>query len=376
MLDSAAGFARASTDEDMEPVYKENLMEDFKSHAGVTCNLEGLLDMLKVATTGKRNPRHLSLLIVQKGTIQVVSIGLKLGKLSAGRTQSLVQGLVNGTHHATHPIVYPDTVMFLNTWDEPYCRGRIMCTVPVFSLIKRWNFERSKSLASDVLFPFFNHYYGDLIEYPWDLKVNKVLMRAAMQNGMSLNCTRMKILEHAKDPKYKDWLDVGITNNLKVGLQLPLADYVSIPDHAKWRFLFSADGYTASCRFGKLLQTNSVVLKEASQWIEFYYRSVKPMEHYVEFTKKNVMQVVGNVMSMTQSQLKEIADNGQKFAYKYLSQHSKALYMRKAMETLNLVCPDFPKFASSLKLSANTNIDDILSALEAAVTRQASGGQI
>ena len=44
-------------------------------------------------------------------------------------------------------------------------------------------------------------------------------------------------------------------------------------------------------RFGKLLQTNSVVLKERSRWIEYYYRSVKPDVHFFEFDKDNVMQV-------------------------------------------------------------------------------------
>jgi hypothetical protein len=45
-----------------------------------------------------------------------------------------------------------------------------------------------------------------------------------------------------------------------------------MPEHAKWKYLLSADGVTASCRFGKLLGTNSVVLKETSPWIEYYYR--------------------------------------------------------------------------------------------------------
>ncbi len=41
----------------------------------------------------------------------------------------------------------------------------------------------------------------------------------------------------------------------------PQADYVRMRDHARWRYLLSADGFTASCRLGKLLGTNSVVVK-------------------------------------------------------------------------------------------------------------------
>ncbi len=41
-----------------------------------------------------------------------------------------------------------------------------------------------------------------------------------------------------------------------------------------------------SCpRFGKLLQTDSVVLKETTPWIEYYYRSVKPNTHFIPFVK-------------------------------------------------------------------------------------------
>lgn len=34
-----------------------------------------------------------------------------------------------------------------------------------------------------------------------------------------------------------------------------------MPDHARWRYLLSTDGVTASTRLGKLLGMNSVVLK-------------------------------------------------------------------------------------------------------------------
>jgi hypothetical protein len=44
-------------------------------------------------------------------------------------------------------------------------------------------------------------------------------------------------------------------------------------------------------RFGKLLQTNSVVLKETSAWIEYYYRSVLPGVHFIPFSKDNITQV-------------------------------------------------------------------------------------
>jgi hypothetical protein len=50
------------------------------------------------------------------------------------------------------------------------------------------------------------------------------------------------------------------------------AGFVSIEDHAKWKYLLSADGCVAQTRLVKVMLANSVVIKEESDWIEYYYR--------------------------------------------------------------------------------------------------------
>lgn len=42
--------------------------------------------------------------------------------------------------------------------------------------------------------------------------------------------------------------------------------------HSMWKFLINTDGHTASIRMGAILSINSVVIKEKSNWIEYYYR--------------------------------------------------------------------------------------------------------
>ncbi len=49
----------------------------------------------------------------------------------------------------------------------------------------------------------------------------------------------------------------------------------------RWKFLLNLDGFTAAYRLAKYLLTNSVVLKEESTKIEYYYRSLKPYKHYI-----------------------------------------------------------------------------------------------
>ena len=77
--------------------------------------------------------------------------------------------------------------MLLNTWDEARCGpGVSACTLPIFSLIKQW--QGGAGVQRDVLVPFFNHLYGDLISFPWEAKTPKALMRAAAQVCVRWNC--------------------------------------------------------------------------------------------------------------------------------------------------------------------------------------------
>ncbi len=58
--------------------------------------------------------------------------------------------------------------------------------------VRRWDYDRATSNEVDVLHPFFNHVYGNLLYYPYEKKTNKALMRAALQVrghvGGSRNC--------------------------------------------------------------------------------------------------------------------------------------------------------------------------------------------
>lgn len=202
-------------------------------------------------------------------------------------------------------------------------------------------------MSPDILLPFFNHVYEGVVTYPWKAKKDKALMRAALQNGMHHNCTRLWLLRLAKQPRWAPLLDVGITNNLKKSVQVPVVPAVAMAEHARWRWLISADGYTASCRFGKMLLTNSLVLKESSPWIEYYYRSVMPGQHYLSFTKDDVMDVLQAARSQPE-QAQRMAAAGQRFVHRYLSQASKALYVRKALTEYNRLVPGMAEFVAGL----------------------------
>jgi hypothetical protein len=46
----------------------------------------------------------------------------------------------------------------------------------------------------------------------------------------------------------------------------------SLRDHARYRYLLNLDGSSASFRLAQLLVVNSLVLKQTSPYIEYFYR--------------------------------------------------------------------------------------------------------
>lgn len=76
------------------------------------------------------------------------------------------------------------------------------------------------------------------------------------------------------------------------------ADFVSVPDHSKFRFLLALDGLTVSQRFSKLFFTNSVVFKEVSAWEEFFYDALHPWVHYVPILNRSATVCAAAVVSV------------------------------------------------------------------------------
>ncbi|EFJ45679.1 hypothetical protein VOLCADRAFT_94091 [Volvox carteri f. nagariensis] len=396
VLTEASGFHRAISDEEMVGIYRsispthpcpcpaphhhavwpptfrvsiirgvanrENQNVDWVPWAGRKYNVRQLYKLVDTLIKG-RPQKYLSLVVVKDNRITFLPLAARPMTLTMNRMKAIVQGLRNGTRAG---LQFPNTVFLMNVWDEGRChrdepanasasigapatsttssssdpafRAKApRCTVPVFSLIKSWDYETGSSNETDVLLPFFNHVYGNLVFYPWEKKAQ-----------MRPNCTRLWIIElQRSNPEGRRLLDAGITNNLSKRKDIKLVDFVPIPDHARYRYLLSADGFTASCRLGKLLGTNSVVLKETTPWIEYYYRSLKPEVHFVPFNKDNVLEVVKD-LEADPGRCQRISAEAQQFAYTFLSQHSKAMYVKRALVYYNSLLPDMEPFVEQL----------------------------
>ncbi|KXZ53929.1 hypothetical protein GPECTOR_6g847 [Gonium pectorale] len=393
----------------MAGIYRDNLDADFVPWLGRRYTVRQLYEMMSTLIKG-RPQKYLSVVVVSRGSVTFLPLAARPMTLTISRMRAIVSGLSNATAAG---LAIPDSIFLMNVWDEGRCyrtdprigaasgaasgsatrrlgvnaiskgdgaepvarlrgparkplaaagagaaataaaaRRRAQsppCAVPLFSLIKSWDYAAHSSEETDVLLPFFNHVYGNLVYYPWEKKYDKALMRAAMQAQMRPNSTRLWIMALQKnDPDGQRLLDAGITNNLSKRKDIQLANFVTIPDHARWKYLLSADGFTASCRLGKLMGTDSVVLKETTPWIEYYYRSLRPDVHFVPFVKDNVLQVLKS-LEADQARCRSVAASAQNFTYTFLGNHSKALYVRRALTTYNGLFDDMAGFMAGLQ---------------------------
>lgn len=112
---------------------------------------------------------------------------------------------------------------------------------------------------------------------PFESKIPKLFWR-----GRDANAERLKLIElgraHPAD------LDVGITNYFFFRdreRSLGRAPYTDFLDFWKYKYILNVDGTVAAYRLQAVLAGNSVVLKQDSKYVEWFYHHLRPYEHYI-----------------------------------------------------------------------------------------------
>jgi hypothetical protein len=108
---------------------------------------------------------------------------------------------------------------------------------------------------------------------------------------------------------------------------------VKIKEHARHKYLLALDGITGSFRIGRLMYTNSVILKEESLWEEYWYRALKPGVHYMRVFDTSPDDVLG-VLAAAQrddTAARAMAAASQAFAVRYLCPRARMLYFKEAL---------------------------------------------
>ncbi|KIZ00350.1 KDEL motif-containing protein 2 Flags:Precursor [Monoraphidium neglectum] len=286
--------------------------------------------VLRFNKTGEGNA---ALVVVRGGAVKVIWL--------RGRDNHWRMACIEAAINGAKSLRFPDSAFIVNIDDFPICTQGL-CPLPVFTMYKKWHPKKGNIDTNEVLMPVFNHHYEDLYSFPWDRKRPKAFMRASQQGCMEPNSTRAVLAVLSED--HPEDLDLGITridgaqkHHLKY--RFSKAGFVGIEDHAKWKYLVSADGCVAQTRLAKVMVSNSVVLKEESDWIEFYYRSLRPWKHYVPLTHGEgvAREILGLVRRLQRDdrRARQIAETAQKWAYRYLPNYPRLLYFRKTLVEYN-----------------------------------------
>ncbi|PNW86000.1 hypothetical protein CHLRE_03g203793v5 [Chlamydomonas reinhardtii] len=218
------------------------------------------------------------------------------------------------------------------------------CPAPVLSSIKEWG----KYKDEDVLVPITvgMHRWRPLAYFPWRSKLDVAAWRGreychTRPTGYTGDtCSRTYLAGlSAFSEEWGRLVDVGFVDNYTARgaegqpLVIPARGFVPTQELARFRYVLALDGITASSRLARLLSLNSVVVKQTSPWIEWYYRSLVPGTHYVTFWNHHRTDLLNTLRYIRHKSryLLDVSVHGQAFAYRYLTPTARRLYWQRAV---------------------------------------------
>ncbi|NRB10203.1 MAG: hypothetical protein HRU35_01090 [Rickettsiaceae bacterium] len=155
-------------------------------------------------------------------------------------------------------------------------------------------------------------------EFPWEKKLEIVFWRGG---NADISGYRHGLVELSAKLKHQK-IDVQFSHGAEA-----TTGYVQVEDHIKYKYQISIDGLTSTWdRVVWQLYSNCVMLKQRSDLVQWFYSAIKPGKHYVD-VGTNPDELLSILSSYSDDELKEIAENGQKFAKENLMPEDMMVYL-------------------------------------------------
>jgi len=175
----------------------------------------------------------------------------------------------------------------------------------------------------------------------WNKKINKIFWRGTNTGFDDLNKNeRYKIVKFAtQNPEF---FDVGFSNFVFTGKNPKKNEFYikkdnCLPkDQLKYKYLLAIDGNAFPGSFFWQLFSNSLILRNKSNYLEWYYKGLKNNEHYIEYScEKDLLE---KLMFLKQNDklTKNVIKNANNFAKEYLINEAIIAYIFKLLEKLSL----------------------------------------
>ncbi|GAB1598526.1 protein O-glucosyltransferase 1-like [Argonauta hians] len=242
----------------------------------------------------------------------------------------------------------PDMGLVINVHDHPKV-SKYLDPLPVFS------FSKVDSDYWDIMYPAWTFWAGGpavwpiypkglgrwdqqrtiisnkASEFPWDEKLNKGFFRGSRTSSerdpLILLSRKSPDLVDAKYTKNQAW------RSLEDTLGENPAEEVKLEDHCKYKYLFNFRGVAASFRLKHLFLCESLVFHVGSDWLEFFYPSLKPWIHYIPI--RSDMSNVRELLEFAQENdevVKKIAERGRKHIWNNLRMKDVSCYWKTLLE--------------------------------------------
>lgn len=170
---------------------------------------------------------------------------------------------------------------------------------------------------------------------PWSNKIPKVFWRgSATGAGKETNdlndVPRLRFMNYANN---LDFVDVGITLYTEqlnpsfkklLSSTYSLSPTVTVAKAIKYKYLIDIDGNSCSySRMAWILYSNSLLMKHASIYKQWYYKSMQPYVHYLPISENfSNLQEQYIWAETNQDAAQTIADNGRIFAKKIFNENN------------------------------------------------------
>lgn len=211
-------------------------------------------------------------------------------------------------------------------------------------------YAKSKEASTLVLMPDFKALTGypglrQKIEkggqkWPWEKKLDKAFWRGSTTGGWltALNWDQIARVKAALLSKaHPKQIDAQITGVVQCDQGVPelirakglTGNMVAPADHLQYKYLLDVDGNSCSYeRYFWLLFSNSLVLKQITPNIQWYYEGLRPYEHFVP-VKEDLSDLVEKIewAKKNDREVKEMASRATVFAKEELSIESTFVYM-------------------------------------------------
>lgn len=186
---------------------------------------------------------------------------------------------------------------------------------------------------------------GSLI-FPWEVK-QKILFFRGSDTGANLEnwkeCARPKLVALSlKNPKL---LDARFVDSLHFKQMLDFAikqgyisGYVSMREHLFYRYLVDIDGNCASCpRTATLFHSNSVVFKQITNSMQWFYSLLQPYKHFIPF-KEDLSDLLDQIewAKDHDEECKQISLNARFLARDVLSEERIYQYLYRLLEEYSI----------------------------------------